>query len=729
MLLLLCCLIPAGAVGESFTIAPFSPQTMEITSNRHAQPDDARVAVPFLDLEGFEPVAQTEAAALYLNREMGTLRLVDQQTGYIWGAIPLADARNLNKSWKSYAASLVGIECYDAKNNEKRYGMAEETVLKTYHIQPDGFDCDVDFTELGVSMTVQVRLTENQLRFAIDEATIRETGDFKLKSITFMPFLGSVYEDETPGWFLLPDGSGALMRFQKSGKYIAGYDKRVYGGDLSVSTAQGVQSMNAARADDYAQPEAQVLLPVYGIAHGVGQNGLLCVIDGGAMYASIAATPAGMSNMKYNSIGARFEMRQKYNMASTQSGAGIATPQEEINHFSPALTVHVLSGAQADYDQMAVYYRSLLNLPAAEQGEASMRVEVYGRDAKDSLLPGETIALTTLAEAQGIADDLMGAGVDNLTMVLSHYTKKNKAGEALSIGTMEELTALRDALAAGGGNLLLRLDPVTARDDQINLRLQAANGMNLSPIRITRENAQVMYRDTYFFRPAQVQENIRRTMNRYPAFAFAVEQLPTRLYGDYTTGREGDRAQNAAQFQQYLDELPAPALYTPNLPMLGGATQFFDAPLVSGQYLYETDTVPFLPIVLGGHMELYATSLNLGTFSRDRMLRMAEYGIRPSFVVTEAESVLLFETPLADANSTCYRDWRDFILETWAYLNPAMEATGGRAILSHTLEAQGRVRVTFEGDVHLLVNYTDAAWHAPEGMVPPHDYWVGGMAQ
>ncbi|MDR0929547.1 MAG: DUF5696 domain-containing protein, partial [Oscillospiraceae bacterium] len=519
------------------------------------------------------------------------------------------------------------------------------------------------------------------------------------------------------------------MRFQKSGKYIAGYDKRVYGGDLSVSTAQGVQSMNAARADDYAQPEAQVLLPVYGIAHGVGQNGLLCVIDGGAMYASIAATPAGMSNMKYNSIGARFEMRQKYNMASTQSGAGIATPQEEINHFSPALTVHVLSGAQADYDRMAVYYRSLLNLPAAEQGEASLRLEVYGRDAKDSLLPGETISLTTLIEAQGIADDLMGAGVDNLTMVLSHYTKKSKAGEALSIGTMEELTALRDALAAGGGNLLLRLDPMTARDDQINLRMQAANGMNLSPIRITRENAQVMYRETYFFRPAQVQENIRRTMNRYAGFAFAVEQLPTRLYGDYTTGREGDRAQNAALFQQYLNELPAPALYTPNLPMLGNATQFFDTPLVSGQYLYETDTVPFLPIVLGGHMELYATSLNLGTFSRDRMLRMAEYGIRPSFVVTEAESVLLFETPLSDANSTCYRDWRDFILETWAYLRPVMEATGGRAILSHTLEAQGRVRVTFEGDVHLLVNYTDAAWHAPEGTVPPHDYWVGGMAQ
>ncbi len=718
LIILLCLLMPYSSLADSFRIAPYSPDILEVASNRHTQMDEGGEVQPFLDTEGFELAAESDTAQLYLNKEYHTLRLLDKRTGYVWGAIPLTDARNLNASWKSYAASIVAIECFDKKNNEKRYGMAEETVQTAYTMVENGFRCHVRFTALGIEMTVSVLLDGNQLSLRIEQESILETGDFRLKSIAFMPYLGSVYEDEAKGWFLLPDGAGALMRFQKSGSYVAGYDKRIYGGDFAVSTAADTQ------ADDYVRPEAQVLLPVYGIVHGVGQNGLLCVVSDGELYASIVATPAGLGNTKYNSIMTRFEMRQKYNMSTTQSGAGAAVPQENMNALSPTLTFHLLAGDQADYDQMAVYYRDLLQLqPAAAKG-AGMRVEVLCGDFKDSYIPGATATLTTLLEAQEIARQLQADGIADVLFILSHYTAKNKAGAALSTGSMAQLSLLRDTVEQGGGSFCLGLDPVRANEDQINLRLQAANGMSLSPITLKRNNLLLLYPKTYFFRPAHIQRQVEEAQTRYAGYSFAADQLAFRLYGDYTTGQEITRKESAALMEEIAKQLPAQALYTPNQMMWNLTQAFLDMPLVNGQYLYETDTMPFLPIVLSGSLSLYAPALNLGTFSRDRMLRLLEYGAYPSFTVTACDSSLLAETSLSDYYSTCYADWQDFMLETWEYMKPAMDVTGGRAILAHTLMAQGKVRVLFEGNHMLYVNYTDEPWDTGKGTVQPHDYLI-----
>lgn len=101
---------------------------------------------------------------------------------------------------------------------------------------------------------------------------------------------------------------------------------------------------------------------------------------------------------------------------------------------------------------------------------------------------------------------------------------------------------------------------------------------------------------------------------------------------------------------------------------------------------------------------------------------MLEYGVYPSFAVTAAQSSLTAQTPLSDYHSTCFEDWRAFIGETWAYMRPAMEMTGGRRILSHELIARGRVKVSFEGGAVVYINYTDHPWDAEAGRVAPHDY-------
>lgn len=166
------------------------------------------------------------------------------------------------------------------------------------------------------------------------------------------------------------------------------------------------------------------------------------------------------------------------------------------------------------------------------------------------------------------------------------------------------------------------------------------------------------------------------------------------------------------------------ALYSPNQLMWPFAHSFYDLPLVSGQYLYETDTVPFLPMVLKGSMALYAPFVNTTSLSRDRILRMVEYGAYPSFIVTHAPSSSLAYTPLEDLHSTAFSDWKEYIVETYTYMLPALEKTAGLKITTHEAVEQGKVKVEYEGGSTILVNYTDEPWAWGGVVVGPHDYAV-----
>lgn len=722
-----------SGVGHCLTIPPFDPGALEIMSNRHVQPQGIVQQVEsFLDTVGFEMVAETDAAELWLAKDFHTIRIVDRRTGYVWGAIPLENARNLNKSWQSYAGSIVAIECYDSKHSERRYGLLSNANV-TYELVDNGFAFSAEYSSLGITFTGRATLIGNKLTFQLDEGSVVESGEYRLKSLAFVPYLGSVFEDEVEGWFLLPDGPGALMRFRKSGTYIAGFDEKVYGPDLAIDQLGQAQSLAASRPDDYIIPPNQVLMPVYGIVHGTGQHGLLSVIEDGEQYASIVATPAGLGNTRYNSIMARFEYRQKYGMATTRSGASSLVPQEQMNMLTPKQSFYLLSGDEADYDQMAVFYRGLLMeqgfLKEASGPEMALRLEIIGGDVQQLALWKVWRAFTPIAEASEIIRELQREGLGNAAVVLRKFTKGNRAGAPLDgrLGSAGELAQLRAEVEAGGGTFALYLDPLRANSDQINLRLEAAHTMGKKPIQIVRNNWDAVYPETYFYRPDVATRLVAQHLTRYGEFHLALDQLGSRLYGDYTSGKERARRENTPGFVALMEELAEGrklALYSPNQLMWPFAHSFYDLPLVSGQYLYETDTVPFLPMVLKGSMALYAPFVNTTSLSRDRILRMVEYGAYPSFIVTHAPSSSLAYTPLEDLHSTAFSDWKEYIVETYTYMLPALEKTAGLKITTHEAVEQGKVKVEYEGGSTILVNYTDEPWAWGGVVVGPHDYAV-----
>lgn len=702
--------------------SPISSDTIEALSNRHIHPFDNIKSESAFDLKDFTKAAETEEVELWLNKEWNTLRIMNKKTGYIWGGLPLEGAEGLNKTWNNYGNSLVAITCFDEAGVEKRYSITSDGKV-SYVMDESGFTFHADFQEIGISFDTRVELSGNRLTFSVDENSITEgAGDktFTLASMSFLPFMGSSYSDTLEGYMLIPDGSGALIRFQKPAQYTSTYAAKIYGKDLGIETLSEPSDLNAYRSNDYIVDEPQVLMPIYGIVHGAYQDGLFSVIDSGAHYTSIVATPSIINN-PYNWVTARFEFRQKYiKNISRKEGAGAVVPQEHRNNISPKLSIYILDGPEAHYDGMAVFYRNMLkaegelNKVDIGNSELPLRMEVLGADYHDEFIGRSLRVFTSAEEASSMVRRLSDHGISNLSLVYKCYTKKNEAGKALlsKVGDAKDFDQLKNLVTDKGGEFYYYLNPLSANRHQITFRTEAANNLSNMVITLSRSNFSLMYRDTYFYRLTEVEKRIEDALSRKEYgdnSKFAVDQLSYRLFGDFTSGKEKTREENLETIIDlvkkvaYEESIP---LYKPNQYLWKYTSEFYDTPLSGGQFLYETDTVPFLQIVLSGNVPMFGLPLNTGSYSRERILRHIEYGVAPSFVVTNSDSFDLYKTAQEDYFSTNFDDWEGFIHEAYNMISEALEPVFGMSINEHVALEDGFIRVTYENGVKIYINYT-----------------------
>ncbi|TAH75060.1 MAG: hypothetical protein EWM47_00705 [Anaerolineaceae bacterium] len=701
---------------------PLVSDMMEALSNRQVHPFPTDNIMNQFDLDDFEMVVDTDKAELWLNREWNTLRIRNKNTGYVWGGLPLTEAEGLNKTWNNFGNSIAAIECFDEAGTEGRYGLTENAVTE-YTIHDSGFDCYADFKELGISFTISVSLNNNRLTFNIDDASIAEGKDdilYRLKSITFMPFLGASYSDLIDGYMMIPDGSGALIRFQKPTQYASTYAARVFGKDLGIESLAQPSDLQAYRPNDYVIEEPQVLMPIYGIVHGMKQNGIFAVIENGAEYATIVATPA-LSNNPYNRVSARFEFRQKYNKSiNRKKGAGAVVPQEHRNEMSPRLSLYITDGQEAHYDGMAGLYRNILIEKGVLQTTKNnsigvpIKLEVLGAGLRKEFIGKSLRVFTDVEDFTRIVELLHAKDITNISYVYKSYTKNNEAGAGWlkKLGSNKELESLLNKIDTFNNRFYLYLNPVSANKDQVNMRTEAANNLSNMVIEVSRNNRALMYDTTYYYRLREVakrMEAVKSYLDIEHLSGLALDELPYRLYGDFTSGKERTRAENLTSIIDLVSNLADNQklpLYQPNMYLWNYTSEYYNTPLSSGQFLYETDTIPFLQIVLSGSMQMYGSSLNTGSYSKERLLRHIEYGVAPSFTVTHSDSLDLYKTTQEDYISTNYDDWEGYITEAYSAISSALTKVYGQTIIEHTALEDGFIRVTYDNGVKVYVNYT-----------------------
>lgn len=726
----------------------------EFLSNRFTRPEIYTLVKSPYTTVNHRKFTESKKLELWFDEKTTSLRIIDKRSGYIWGDVNIStDAYNeMNETWKNIAISAVMVEYFDERGISNVVGSADPSVKREVSNRPNGISLKLNFTELKINFTVDIYLEDDKIVFAVPNKSIKETGNYKLASLVFAPFLGSVPGSEINGYIFVPDGPGALIRFSKPAHYLNWFEKRVYGKDYSIENLASVNDLRSRRSNDFLREEPSVLMPVFGIVHGVKQNAFLGVVTSGMEYTAIISYPSGILSM-FNWASAKFIYRQKYLQPTSRSGAGIQVAQEKMNKFDACLEISFLTGKDADYVGMARYYRDhyLLKILGKESKTNTIKARVdhntnsnvpiiltiIASDIEKQVLGHRRLPITKVSEMKDIVSELNKMGVKNVSILVEGWQEGGVHGNKVNSFKLEnKIGSIRDLLdfvkySQNIGYKVFFVDNVTkTTEKQINLKRDVGINLSQSIIYEDRDNRDIWLYRSYFVNINLASNYLLKRAEKIKELGItniAIREYGNKLYGELKFNKELYRSDALKLVEMTLEKISKNVdnlyLESPNDYTWKFVDGIWETPMNCSQYLFETDTVPFLQIVLSGTIDYFAPYMNNSFFSRNDVLKTIEYGAYPAFIISKLDNYLLKKTPLFDYSSTKYEDWRKYIVETYKEINLALRNVRNSRILDRIIIEPGVVIVVYDNGRGIIVNYKDSSYKIYDYTIKPKS-WI-----
>lgn len=690
------------------------------------------VTLPPLDLVGanvppleipaaYEMVAENDMFQLYVDASTLAFKLLDKRSSYVWhsGIDGLIEGDRLNSSWQAFARSGISIEYLDQRAVNKRVSIANtEHTLEITPVE-QGISSLVTFHEYGITIGVIVQLEANGVRVEVPFETVREDNpDFRLGRIFVYPFLGATRGSSVPGYMLLPDGIGSLIRFADTTRAQNMIIQRYYGPDLGMIAYMPY--------DPYVTSPFPISFPVFGVVHGEGQNAFLSVVEEGAAYGELQTHPAGIIT-NFNFIYSAFIYSEPYFQATNRSGAGVTIVQREPNAFNAVIHYRFLTGEAANYVGMARSYQQylvdqgLLHKQDSANPNIGIRLEFLGGDKEKVLFWYKFISMTTISQMRAILDELQIPNVEVIYYGWQPSGATNVPPTSLKLedglGSVGELRTLAESVAANGGHFSLYLDPQAALWGESGYSSRSDLAIAITNVNMEGYNRFPNY---YFSFPA-LQRRFSALTDDIASkleVGLALDSIGSMLYTDYRPTPPFNREDAITAYQSLLAESPQRlGFYRPNAYLFGLAQSYYDMPLGNNGYIFTSEAVPFLPIVLAGYVPYYGTALNFSSNPQDDLLRHVEYGIYPSFFLTHKATGNMIYTPSSWIYTSSYAQWGEEIQRAYQWMNTLLAPVRGQEIVAHEQLAEGVFATTYSSGAQVIVNYTDQPFAHSNGMI------------
>ena len=193
------------------------------------------------------------------------------------------------------------------------------------------------------------------------------------------------------------------------------------------------------------------------------------------------------------------------------------------------------------------------------------------------------------------------------------------------------------------------------------------------------------------------------------------------LYGEYLIDEFVTRTKVKSQMEKTYGgfaEKEGLTLFNPNKYLLKYTSVYRNTPVSGNQDLYETDSVPFLQMVLAGNMTLVAPYANDSFYAKIDLLKCIEYNVYPSFILTETDNLDLTKTTIADKSSTRFNDWQETIKESYVFVQEVLENVEGQQMIKHERLSDTIFKVTYESG-SIYINYGDEDYTLDNGTTVP----------
>jgi hypothetical protein len=342
------------------------------------------------------------------------------------------------------------------------------------------------------------------------------------------------------------------------------------------------------------------------------------------------------------------------------------------------------------------------------------------------------VAMTTIPQMESILDDL---GIKNPDVI--YYGWQPLGASEMpprslildgKLGTLTQLRGLAEKVSANGGHFYLYLDPQAAFWEQGGYSPRNDLAMSITNANETGYNRN----HVNYYRNLQALEEFYSGLSRDvfldPHLGLALDGISSSLYSDFKPGHVLSRED---AINAYRDMLAAnngqTAFYMPNDYMFDFLSAYYDMPLTDSGYIYTSETVPFLQIVLAGYVPYYGKALNFSSNLQDDLLRHADFGMYPSYFVTHEVTAKLLKTNSNWIYTSAYAQWKKEIQKTYQWLDSLLAPVKGQEIIARRALADGVIVTTYANGNQIIVNYNNWPYSANGTTVEAKDAILRGV--
>lgn len=601
---------------------------------------------------------------------------------------------------------------------------------------PALFKMALEYTLDSDGMTV--RLPANGIRF--DES------EYRLDSVSILPYMGAGAnyagtdkKATQTGYTFMPDGSGSLFRFEElSGSSITNLSGKVYGFDFAYIDITGRQQETIRYpvfglvANENVTVETTVDGSIVKEKKEVSR-GYVAIIEEGDAMAELYTYHAGSLN-KYNTMQMKFYPRptDTYNMkdaisVGTNSTQTVVSPRKYVGNYKIryimltdddiAAEKEIDSYYEPSYMGMALAYRdyltengTLTRLSAETlKDDIPLYIETFGAmDTVEKILSipvNTTVALTSFENIKTMYDELAADGVSNINFKLTGYlnggmysTVPYKAKWESAVGGKSGFEELAAYAEEKGFGLYPDVDFAYRQNsgtfDGLN------NKKHLVKTIDNRYTSRREYSATYqtfvsYFQlaisPAYFSHFYEKFTENYLKYGYGNISVGT-LGSDLNSDFDEDDPYNREDSKAYtIEALEYLAENYDSVMTTGGnaytwkyVDHILDVSLDSSRLNKSSNCVPFLGIVLHGHVQFAGKALNMEGNIGYAKLKTIENGASPSFVLSYDNTTLLKDdSNLSKYYSVRYDIWYDELVSTYKELNSMLADVQDKLIIGH----------------------------------------------
>lgn len=690
-------------------------------------------------LSEMKEYAKTSSLSLLVNEETGVFAVKNLSDGSIvWSNPYNAEndplSRSEDKRKELQSAMLIGSVKVSDVNTPSTPLRSAQHGITTLEKLDNGFKATVEFPDQGITVPYYVTLVDDyyQVSVAVDEIhevefENPEASDEGTRSVVtlglFANMASASYEED--GYFVIPDGSGAVINFNNGKGSASEYIQRIYGRDYSLT-----QDMAPKKTE-------QAYLPILGVVKS--DSALLEVVTEGAAYATARASIAGQKATGYNSAYFEFALRasDQYFMGAVNASALRSYEQTLIPEPRITVRYYPIAKKNASYADVAKRYQQYLldeglMTKKTDSDEVPLYVDLYGGTVKERSVFGLPIKLETAAttydQAKYILQQLNERGVGNMVVAYNDFNKagitdriSNSVDYANTLGGKSAYQQLQSFCSTAGIVLAPSVDLMEFERSGNGYSKTGSSVIGVTKAYATQGEYEMAFGTPHNTRPSwfiltpasytKVYNEVVSSFTSEGIGAISVGKGTAMVYSDFrqSESKRTSRQQAVEYLKQSYEIIANSGLKFESSVCNDYALKYVDSirnvPLYSSGYDLTDYDIPFYEMVIHGYIP-YTTKANNASASSDELLLL-------SFVTgTPLHYDFMYESPneLIDCKYetlfyTHYEGWLDTAAEEYKFFKDNLSGVMNAAITDYKYLSPRVVECTFDNNTVLTADF------------------------